>query len=365
MNKMRLLLMIMLLAIVGSLNAQTYEATIEQSISGGFLDVSLFLRHTGTTSPILGNCSFYVSFNNSALSVATLQSDGQWDDTYHTGYGQNMVNTSQPLGLASIEVVKSGTPTYQIPDVKTHLGTIRFTITDPSQNSGIQWNTNWTEVFDVNNVGIKGDGTFINPGEFSLPVELSLFTAEAGDGEVTLRWVTESEVNNLGFYIWRSLEEKGTYVRLPTELIPGAGNSPCRHDYEYVDKSLTNGVTYWYKLEDIDYSGKGTMHGPIAASPRAESLPDSYALSVNYPNPFNPQTVIKYQLPKTSQVRLTIYNSSGQVVKTIVDEAKQAGFYWVIWDGWDDAGKKVASGVYLYELRAGDFAKVRKMALIR
>ncbi len=90
----------------------------------------------------------------------------------------------------------------------------------------------------------------------SLPVSLTSFTATACDGKVILHWITESEIENLGFNIYRSTNSNVKFLIINDELIPGAGNSSQRHEYEYVDKGLTNGVTYRYKLEDVDYSGE-------------------------------------------------------------------------------------------------------------
>ena len=228
-------------------------------------------------------------------------------------------------------------------------------------------------LYDDTDFGSKGPILF-DPWlteDQSLPVVLASFTAQAGDGQVTLRWVTESETDNLGFHIYRALSEDGTYQRLTAELIQGAGTSTGRRIYRFVDERLTNGVTYWYKLEDVAFDGTTMLHGPIAVTPQAETqeeqqaIPDRYDLSVNVPNPFNPQTTIRYQLPKASSVKLTIYNTAGQVVGILVDEAKPAGTYSVVWDGLDEEGRQVSSGVYLYELKAGGFVKVRSMALIR
>ena len=85
----------------------------------------------------------------------------------------------------------------------------------------------------------------------------------------------------------------------------------------------------------------------------------------NYPNPFNPETTISYQLRADSKVQLSIYNIRGQLVKTLVNEIKPAGEYFVIWNGKDSNGNRVGSGIYLYKLIAGDFQKVRRMILLR
>ena len=96
-----------------------------------------------------------------------------------------------------------------------------------------------------------------------------------------------------------------------------------------------------------------------------ETLPEVYALGFNYPNPFNPETTIKYALPQASDVELVIYNSLGQVVRTLVNERQGAGRYAFTWDATNDRGQAVSSGIYLYRLQAGEFAKVRKMLLLK
>ena len=200
--------------------------------------------------------------------------------------------------------------------------------------------------------------------DFTLPVTLTSFTATPGDGEVTLKWVTESERDNLGFYICRSRFENRDYQQITGELIPGAGNSVYRNEYEYVDKGLTNGVTYWYKLEDVDYDGLKTQHGPVSATPTAKVRPTTFQLSQNYPNPFNPLTVIRYQIPEDGKVVLGIYNLLGQPIKTLVEKEQEAGPYQVEWDGKDGEGSRVGSGIYFYRLKTGDFVRVKKMVFL-
>ena len=96
-----------------------------------------------------------------------------------------------------------------------------------------------------------------------------------------------------------------------------------------------------------------------------ETLPEVYALGFNYPNPFNPETTIKYALPRASDVELVVYNALGQTVRTLVAERQVAGRYAFTWDATNDRGQAVSSGIYLYRLRAGEFVKVRKMLLVK
>ena len=96
-----------------------------------------------------------------------------------------------------------------------------------------------------------------------------------------------------------------------------------------------------------------------------ESKPSHYNLDQNYPNPFNPETVIKFSLPQDSKVTLMVYNILGQVVNTLVDEMLPAGNHSISWDGKNEGGSDVASGVYFYRIKAGDYESIMKMTLLR
>jgi len=95
------------------------------------------------------------------------------------------------------------------------------------------------------------------------------------------------------------------------------------------------------------------------------ALPKQFTLSQNYPNPFNPSTAIEYSLPVRCHVELTIYNVLGQKVRTLVDEIQRACCQTVAWDGKNDHGKELASGIYLYRIKAGEFTQSRKMLLLK
>ena len=103
----------------------------------------------------------------------------------------------------------------------------------------------------------------------------------------------------------------------------------------------------------------------LAATKPAPPIPTRYMLYQNYPNPFNPNTEIKFDLPENTHVVLNIFNTLGQKVTTLVDEVRAAGAYRVLWDGKNSSGMNVASGVYVYQLKAGGFVNAKKMVLIR
>lgn len=199
----------------------------------------------------------------------------------------------------------------------------------------------------------------------SLPVELSSFTATAGDMEVTLRWTTESEIENIGFNIYHSLFGNRDYRQINGELIFGAGNSPTRHEYEYVDKGLTNGVKYWYKLEDVDYSGNTELHGPVSATPVAKAAPSEFRLYPNYPNPFNTITAITYDLPEEGYVELMVFNIRGEKITTLRRGNQEAGSYRLNWDGTNRNGEMVSSGIYFLRVVSGSYSRTGKMIFVR
>jgi hypothetical protein len=95
------------------------------------------------------------------------------------------------------------------------------------------------------------------------------------------------------------------------------------------------------------------------------AIPKEFSLSQNYPNPFNPQTVIEYALPKESQVSVTVYNILGQRVKVLKDEFEKEGYKRVVWDGRDDSGEEVASGIYFYRIVTKDFVTAKKMMMVK
>jgi flagellar hook assembly protein FlgD len=90
-----------------------------------------------------------------------------------------------------------------------------------------------------------------------------------------------------------------------------------------------------------------------------------FALSANVPNPFNPQTTIHYDVPAAGMVNISVYDVAGRLVRELVNERRDAGSWSVQWNGDDRRGMRVASGVYFYRMRAGEFVETRKMVLLK
>jgi len=120
-------------------------------------------------------------------------------------------------------------------------------------------------------------------------------------------------------------------------------------------------------IENISTMNDGSeifgVESKVIESPVA--IPKEFALKQNYPNPFNPTTTIKFEMPKSSNVKLEIYNILGQKVKTLVNEDMKAGYHKITWDGTNDYSVKVSSGMYIYIIKAGDFIARHKMVLLK
>ncbi len=193
----------------------------------------------------------------------------------------------------------------------------------------------------------------------ALPVSLSSFTASADKRNVTLMWVTEWELNNLGFRIERLRIDENIWKEI--SFIQGKGTSNIPNGYMHKDEKLKTG-SYRYRLKQIDYSGSFEYFYP--GSDVMINPPGKFELGQNYPNPSNPNSKINFELPVSGKVTLKIYDILGKEVKTIVNGILEADFYSVDFDG-----SMLASGVYFYRLDAeGDdrhFSKTVKMILVK
>lgn len=142
--------------------------------------------------------------------------------------------------------------------------------------------------------------------------------------------------------------------------------------YIYIGQMAAGNRRYIGLLDDFRlYSNALTDEEVLAialnqtAVSNSTTSPHDFMLKQNYPNPFNPTTTISYQLEKNSDVLLTIYNQAGQKVRTLVQDTQGAGFQSIAWDGRDDAGLPLSSGIYLYRLQADDRVQTKKMMLLK
>ncbi len=177
-----------------------------------------------------------------------------------------------------------------------------------------------------------GSGTGRFTSEFSrvlapaqdnaLPVELTSFEAKNVGNSVELSWITASERDNKGFLVERRLVSTdanatfstvGSFTKSPELVGKGSGGG----EYRFVDRTIVGGTTYEYRLVDISLSGERIEHQTIRVE--TISLPKQFALHSAAPNPFNPTTQLRFDLPEASRVTIRVYNTLGQTVKTVAD----------------------------------------------
>jgi len=123
--------------------------------------------------------------------------------------------------------------------------------------------------------------------------------------------------------------------------------------------------TYSFGSFKISVRNQNDWGEAVGINPDFNAVPLSYQLKQNYPNPFNPETKIYFEIPKSHDVAIVIYNVLGQKVRTLVKENFQAGQHIVNWNGQNDYGSAVSTGVYFYRIKAGDFIDSKKMVLVR
>ncbi len=151
-------------------------------------------------------------------------------------------------------------------------------------------------------------------------------------------------------------------------MVPAGGSATVMAKLDasvFMSDTLVTANLMFYSDPDV-----GMVSVPVTLSPytgigNTEELPTTFELAQNFPNPFNPTTTIKYQVPKSVDVTMEIFNILGQKVRTLMNNRMEPGRYEVVWDGRNDLGQTVGSGIYIYRIKAGDFVKSQKMMLMK
>jgi hypothetical protein len=194
-----------------------------------------------------------------------------------------------------------------------------------------------------------------------LPLQLVSFSAfQLGDNKVQLNWETLSETGNYGFLVQKSATQQDTYQTV-SGIIPGHGTTNVPQSYAFVDSIQPIGR--FYRLEQIDLDQEVHFSEPVQVSGVASVgtfRPMTFTLDQNYPDPFNPTTAVSYQLSAASEVKLAVYDILGREVAVLVNERKAPGRYEATFDA-----SRLASGVYIYRLTAGQNGASRKMILLK
>jgi len=224
-----------------------------------------------------------------------------------------------------------------------------------------------TAVDSADNISEFSDDILII-AQHPTPVELVSFSAEFINNNIELIWLTKSENNNLGFEIQKSTDSI-SFKKIG--FIPGSGTSANPHSYNFLDSDICCGK-YYYRLKQINTDGSFQYSNIISIE---ISTPEKFELSQNYPNPFsssggatsggNPGTTIKYMIAREGKISVVIFDVLGRVVRKLVDESKQPGYYEVKWDGKDNDGNNAGAGIYFCRMTGNRFSQMKKMILTR
>jgi len=199
------------------------------------------------------------------------------------------------------------------------------------------------------------EGLYILDFDETVDVLITSFSAHEADDGIELRWEISSDERIAGFKLLREPAAGGSGVYLPSEgLLPPSATS-------YIDTEFLAAGEHLYTLIVVNSDGTEVQSQKVSVTP--DAVP--FALRQNFPNPFNPNTVIGFSIDRESDVTLAIYDVTGKLVRTVLNRKMPIGIYSEKWDGCDERGKNVASGIYFYRLKAGKRVLTRKMVLLR
>ena len=350
----------------GSVSTQNDEFVEIVNRSGTSLDISNWViadgygdRHTVPNGTTIGDGVALVVFGG--------------------GTPTNISGIAQTASSGGLELNNSG----DVVTLKDDAGGTIVTYTYGSEagdDQSIARNPDYTGDF-VKHLTISGNAVRFSPGktnasDVSLPVDLSYFNANSTrSDEITLSWVTESEVENLGFVVERrNVNTESLWIEIASYIshpeLQGQGSVTHRTEYTFIDNTVEAEHTYDYRLADVSFDGVKKYHQlyVLNVSPDSHpttSHPTKFRLHQNYPNPFNPATTIRYGLPEMSNVILTVYDIQGREITTLLSSNQAAGDHEVIWNGRTSTDESVQTGLYFVRIEAGNFSNVIKMMYLK
>ncbi len=251
--------------------------------------------------------------------------------------------------------VYSGTaanPTTQVDSTSSITGITDTTktLTDLTNYTAYYFRVTAVDVAD--NVSGYSDGVSATPVDLTAPLAPQNLVAVGGDGEVTLTWQSNSEGDFSRYYIY------GGTTPIPVTVIDSTVSIT---DTTLTLTDLINDTAYWYRVTAVDTSGNESGYSnEVLATPyvlaldELQGVPTEFALHQNHPNPFNPITTLRFDLPEATDVVLVIYDLLGQEVVRLVDSYLEPGYQQVVWDGRNRHGREVSSGIYIIRMLVPD-----------
>jgi len=279
--------------------------------------------------------TFTSYLNVNAISIEVDSFNNIWAGTQNLGLGYSELIKFDGINWTYFNPLNSELPqTYSISDLTF----------DKFGNLWIATQSAGLVVFNENGI---------------VPVELTSFTSSINENDVTLNWQTATETNNQGFQIERRKtqdERSGEWINIG--FVNGSGTTTEPQSYSFVDENLSAGK-YQYRLKQFDFDGTFEYSNTIEVEINS---PTKFSLEQNYPNPFNPSTSIQYAISSRQFVTLKVYDVLGKEVITLANEEKPAGMYNV---EFRMQNLDLSSGIYFYQLKAGDYIETKKMILMK
>ena len=371
MKRLLLILMQLIFATTGySAFDLLFVIVQNEQVNDGIFDVQVQIKATESVFR-MGTSNLVFEYNTAGLAFDSLLLAHNFNGfTLPSTFYNEMTVTAPYPGWVSVNIDLATTNLgTEVGFDSLEVATIRFKILDVNATSDLRWRTrdadpNPTVVYADNQTNEVDAGELASL-DVNLPVELAFFSAEVESGHVILTWVTKSEIDNMGFNVYRSTSPSEVFERLNGSIIKGAGTTTDEQTYSYVDTRIRERGTFYYKLEQLDIEGNRVMFAPVEITVSQVAIPSRFFLEQNFPNPFNPLTCIRYGLPEETDVKIQIFNMRGELVRTLVDTRQRAGEYDLSWDTRSDAGIKLPSGLYFYRLDADYYRAVKKMILTR
>ncbi|MFH0734003.1 MAG: T9SS type A sorting domain-containing protein [bacterium] len=221
-----------------------------------------------------------------------------------------------------------------------------------SDNWVIYTNVNKTETY-IEALDLTMFSEFSFGENNATPVELSSFYATVDNNNVILGWQTATELSSIKFQIERKKSDENNWKTVGEIL--SHGTSYVVNNYSFKDNNIITGQ-YFYRLKNINTNGSYEYSKEIFVS---VGVPKKYYLSQNYPNPFNPNTIINFNIPKAGLVNICVYTITGELVSTVINEEKEAGYYSIL-----VSGSNLASGVYFYRIRVNEYSNTKKLVIL-
>jgi endonuclease I len=370
-------------------NGPTYSSdnTFTTSASSGFTVVISEVNEQRSSLPLYYN-EYVELYNNTAVSIALNNWQLRQDNTaYVTTFGSAdtikaygyfvIVRTSTgswstyysvPYNVVG-SLVLNGGETFSLRDAGNNLidSTITFGASYYCQYRAWPFADGTLPASWYGDAANATSATYGTPGGANpndpLGVEMASFTALGEPGQISLKWTTASEINSYQWEVWRSLDSSGDYHKIATLFTLGTSNEV--HDYSWVDKDIICPMIYYYKLIEKDLNEDSTVYGPVSA----KALPiytEDYqkAQVVCWPNPFNDRISFRYILSKSCQLKVEIYNISGQLVRSLA-VAGNVGQNQIFWNGRTDEGKSCPAGIYFYRSSVDGDINRGKIILVR